>query len=332
MADVKGSVLVTGGAGFIGSHLCERLLADGHRVIALDNFITGRKENLKPLYDYERFRFIHHDITERLELNEDVSHIFHLASPASPVYYQWYPLQTALVNSVGTKNLLDLTLGGNTKFLLASTSEVYGDPDVHPQVESYWGNVNPTGFRSCYDEGKRFAESLSAIYAREFGSDVVITRIFNTYGPKMRKDDGRVISNFVTQALDEEPITVYGTGRQTRSLCYVSDMIDGLMTIMFGETESCEVFNLGNPHEVTMRQLAETIKELTGSSSKIVCKPLPEDDPRRRKPDITKICDRLGWRPNVALKDGLAQTIEWFQQRSTVSNHKPQRQLKKVRL
>jgi nucleoside-diphosphate-sugar epimerase len=331
MADIKGNVLVSGAAGFIGSHLCERLLKDGHRVIGLDNFITGRKENLKPLYGSERFRFIHHDITERLELQEEVSHIFHLASPASPVYYQWYPLQTALVNSVGTKNLLDLTLQGNTKFLLASTSEVYGDPDIHPQVETYWGNVNPTGFRSCYDEGKRFAESLSAIYAREFGSDVVIARIFNTYGPNMRKDDGRVISNFVTQALEDEPITVYGTGRQTRSLCYVADMIDGLLTIMFGATGSCEVFNLGNPHEVTMRELAETIKELTGSSSKIVLLPLPEDDPRRRKPDITKISERLHWRPKITLKEGLGRTIEWFQSHAVARNHKPQRQLKKVR-
>jgi nucleoside-diphosphate-sugar epimerase len=331
MTEDKGNVLVTGGAGFIGSHLCERLLKDGHRVIALDNFITGRKENLKPLYDYDQFRFIHHDITEPIELQEAVSHIFHLASPASPVYYQWYPLQTALVNSVGTKNLLDLTLAGNTKFLLASTSEVYGDPGVHPQVESYWGNVNPTGFRSCYDEGKRFAESLSAIYAREFGSDVVIARIFNTYGPKMRKDDGRVISNFVSQALEDEPITVYGSGRQTRSLCYVDDMIDGLLTVMFGATQSCEVFNLGNPDELTMRQLAEVIKELTGSHSKIVYKPLPEDDPSRRKPDIGKVYERLGWRPKVALRNGLARTIEWFQQNSAALNHKPQRQLKKVR-
>lgn len=331
MANVKGSVLVTGAAGFIGSHLCERLLKDGYRVIGLDNFITGRKENLKSLYDFAQFRFLHHDITEPIELAEEVSHIFHLASPASPVYYQWYPLQTALVNSVGTKNLLDLTLSGNTKFLLASTSEVYGDPEVHPQVESYWGNVNPTGFRSCYDEGKRFAESLSAIYAREFGSDVVIARIFNTYGPKMRKDDGRVISNFVTQALENEPITVYGTGRQTRSLCYVADMIDGLTTVMFGQTASCEVFNLGNPHEVTMRELAEAIKELTGSSSKIVLLPLPEDDPKRRKPDITKVSERLGWSPRVPLKEGLRQTIAWFKQHTAVRNHKPQRQLKKVR-
>jgi nucleoside-diphosphate-sugar epimerase len=331
MAETKGSVLVTGGAGFIGSHLCERLLKNGYRVIGLDNFITGRKENLKPLYSSKRFRFIHHDITKPVELQEDVSHIFHLASPASPVYYQWYPLQTALVLSMGTKNLLDLTLAGNTRFLLASTSEVYGDPDVHPQVESYWGNVNPTGFRSCYDEGKRFAESLSAIYAREFGSDVVITRLFNTYGPNMRKDDGRVISNFVTQALEGEPLTVYGTGHQTRSLCYIDDMITGLMTVMFGETGSCEVFNLGNPHEVTMLELAETIKAVTGSKSKIVFKPLPEDDPRRRKPDITKVKELLGWQPKVLLKDGLAKTIAWFGQNSKAPNHRPQRHMKSVR-
>ncbi len=324
------SVLVTGGAGFIGSHLCERLLKDGHRVIALDNFITGRKENLKPLYAFEQFRFIHQDITQSLKLDEDVSHIFHLASPASPVYYQWYPLETALVNSVGTKNLLDLTLAGDTRFLLASTSEVYGDPAIHPQTESYWGNVNPTGFRSCYDEGKRFAESLSAIYAREFGSEVVIVRIFNTYGPRMRKDDGRVISNFVTQALDGEPITVYGTGRQTRSLCYIEDMIDGLTTVMFGATHACEVFNLGNSQEVTMRQLAETIKELTGSPSEIVYKPLPVDDPKRRKPDIGKVSERLGWSPKVTLKEGLGQTIAWFQQNGSALQHKPERRLKKA--
>jgi nucleoside-diphosphate-sugar epimerase len=229
------------------------------------------------------------------------------------VHYQWYPLETALVNSTGTKNLLDVTLGGPTKFLLASTSEVYGDPLVHPQKESYWGNVNTVGPRSCYDESKRLAETLTTIYHQEFGCDVAIVRIFNTYGPRMKKDDGRVVSNFICQAIRNLPLTVYGDGKQTRSLCYVDDLIEGITHVMFSKTTSGEVFNLGNPHEVTIGELAIVIKGLTRSKSEISYHPLPQDDPKQRNPDIQKIGDQLGWAPKISLEKGLSQTIDWFQ-------------------
>ncbi len=304
--------LVTGGAGFIGSHLCERLLRDGYQVICVDNLLTGRKENIQPLFQQEGFEFVHHDIIHPLERRERVEYIFHLASPASPVHYQWYPLETALVNSAGTKNLLDLTLRDHVKFLLASTSEVYGDPLVHPQPEGYWGNVNPTGARSCYDESKRMAEALTMIYRREFGCDTVIARIFNTYGPRMRRDDGRVVSNFMNQALHQAPVTIYGDGKQTRSLCYVDDMIEGLLKVMFSPATSGQIFNLGNPHEVTMLDLATRIKALVRSSSPFVFSPLPEDDPKQRNPDIRKVQHAVGWTPQVSLEDGLARTLEWF--------------------
>ncbi|HEX9756171.1 MAG TPA: UDP-glucuronic acid decarboxylase family protein [Nitrospiria bacterium] len=305
--------LVTGGAGFIGSHLCEKLLGKGYHVLCMDNFITGRKENIQPLFSNPHFKFLHHDVIQSIELKEEVHYIFHFASPASPVHYQWYPLETALVNSTGTKNLLDVTLGGPTKFLLASTSEVYGDPLVHPQKESYWGNVNTVGPRSCYDESKRLAETLTTIYHQEFGCDVAIVRIFNTYGPRMKKDDGRVVSNFICQAIRNLPLTVYGDGKQTRSLCYVDDLIEGITHVMFSKTTSGEVFNLGNPHEVTIGELAIVIKGLTRSKSEISYHPLPQDDPKQRNPDIQKIGDQLGWAPKISLEKGLSQTIDWFQ-------------------
>lgn len=308
--------LVTGGAGFIGSHLCEKLLVSGYRVLCMDNFITGRKENIQTLFSKPNFRFIFHDVIQPLQLDEEVHYIFHFASPASPIHYQWYPLETALVNSTGTKNLLDITLGGPTKFLLASTSEIYGDPLVHPQKENYWGNVNTVGPRSCYDESKRLAETLTNIFHQEFGCDVAIIRIFNTYGPRMKKDDGRVVSNFTMQALQHLPMTVYGDGKQTRSLCYIDDLVEGITKVMFSPTTSGEVFNLGNPHEVTIGELAQLIKKLTQSKSEIIYYPLPEDDPKQRNPDIQKIQERLKWTPLVHLEKGLSKTIDWFQ-----SNH-----------
>jgi len=311
--------LVTGGAGFIGSHLCEKLLNSGYRVLCMDNFITGRKENIQPLFSNPHFQFLYHDVIKPTDLKEGVHYIFHFASPASPVHYQWYPLETALVNSTGTKNLLDVTLGGPTKFLLASTSEVYGDPLVHPQKENYWGNVNTVGPRSCYDESKRLAETLTTIYHQEFGCDVTIVRIFNTYGPRMKKDDGRVVSNFICQAIQNLPLTVYGDGKQTRSLCYIDDLIEGIIKVMFSKTTSGEVFNLGNPHEVTIGELATLIKQFTHSKSEITYYPLPQDDPKQRNPDIQKIQKRLSWSPKVSLEKGLTQTIQWFQENQRVN-------------
>lgn len=304
--------LVTGGAGFIGSHLCERLLKEGYRVICVDNFLTGRKENLRALFKNKNFVFLYHDVIQPIELKGEINYIFHFASPASPVFYQWYPLETALVNSIGTKNLLDLTLKGKTKFLLASTSEVYGDPLVHPQKEDYWGNVNPAGLRSCYDESKRLAETLTTIYHREFGCDVTIVRIFNTYGPRMRRDDGRVISNFITQSIEGLPITVYGDGKQTRSLCYIDDMIDGIVKVMFSDNTSGGIFNLGNPQETTIIELAGLIKEITQSRSEIIFYPAPADDPQKRCPDISRVKAHIDWYPKVSLQEGLEYTIRWF--------------------
>lgn len=304
--------LVTGGAGLIGSHLCERLLRDGYGVICVDNLLTGRKENIQPFFQYEGFEFVSHDVIHPLDPPVRADYIFHLASPASPVHYQRYPLETALVNSVGTKHVLNLARRKDVKFLLASTSEVYGDPLVHPQPEGYWGNVNTTGVRSCYDESKRMAETLTMIYHRTFGCDTVIARIFNTYGPRMRRDDGRVVSNFITQALRQAPITIYGDGRQTRSLCYVDDMVEGLLKVMFSPVTSGQIFNLGNPHEVTMLDLATRITTLARSSSPCVFSPLPEDDPKQRNPDIRKVQHTIGWTPQVSLEDGLTRTLEWF--------------------
>ena len=304
--------LVTGGAGFIGSHLCEKLLGEGHKVICMDNLSTGSKDNIQHLLDYQMFVYKEHDITKPLAIEEKIDHLFHLASPASPVDYQEMPIETLLTGSSGTHNALELAKEKDATFLLASSSEVYGDPDVHPQREDYLGNVNPVGPRSSYDEAKRFAEALTMAYHRKYGLDVRIVRIFNTYGPRMRKDDGRAIPNFITQALANEPITVYGDGSQTRSFCYISDMVDGICKTMFSKEMSGEVVNLGSQNETTVLELAERIKKLTNSNSKIAFKKLPEDDPKQRCPDISKATEILGWEPKVNLDAGLNKTIEWF--------------------
>jgi len=303
------TVLITGGAGFIGSHLCEFLLGKGCKVIAMDNLITGSLKNIEHLRGSKNFKYIHHDVSKHIVVNESLDFVLHFASPASPVDYQKIPIQTLKVGSLGTHNTLGLALAKKAKYMLASTSEVYGDPLVNPQPESYWGNVNPIGIRGCYDESKRFAEALTMAYHRIHKLDTKIARIFNTYGPRMRKDDGRVVPNFINQALKNESITVYGNGKQTRSFCYVSDLIDGIYKLMMSDTN--EPVNLGNPEEHTILEFAELIKELTKSKSKIVFKPLPIDDPHVRCPDITRARKLLGWHPKVELNDGLARTIEW---------------------
>lgn len=302
-------ILVTGGAGFIGSHLCERLLGDGHEVVCLDNFFTGTKKNISHLLDSHSFELIRHDITEPILL--EVDRIYNFACPASPVHYQYNPVKTVKTSVMGVINMLGLAKRVRARILQASTSEVYGDPQIHPQTEAYWGNVNPIGIRSCYDEGKRVAETLMMDYHRQNGVDIRIIRIFNTYGPKMAEHDGRVVSNFITQALRGEDITVYGTGNQTRSFCYVSDLVEGIVRMM-----ECENFtgpvNLGNPTETTILEFAERIIRLTGSSSKIIFKPLPADDPQQRQPDISLASDKLGWKPSVPVEDGLKKTIDYF--------------------
>lgn len=302
-------ILVTGGAGFIGSHLCERLLGDGHEVVCLDNFFTGSKRNITHLLDSHSFELIRHDITEPILL--EVDRIYNFACPASPVHYQYNPVKTVKTSVMGTINMLGLAKRVRARILQASTSEVYGDPQIHPQTEDYWGNVNPIGIRSCYDEGKRVAETLMMDYHRQNGVDIRIIRIFNTYGPKMAEHDGRVVSNFITQALRGEDITVYGKGNQTRSFCYVSDLVEGIVRMM-----ECENFigpvNLGNPVETTILEFAERIIQLTGSSSKIIFQPLPVDDPKQRQPDITLAGDKLKWKPAVPVEDGLKLTIDYF--------------------
>lgn len=302
-------VLVTGGAGFIGSHLCERLVSDGHDVLCVDNFFTGSKNNILPLLGNPRFELIRHDITEPILL--EVDQVYHLACPASPVHYQYNPVKTIKTSVMGTINMLGLAKRVRARILLASTSEVYGDPQVHPQPETYWGNVNPIGIRSCYDEGKRVAETLMMDYHRQNGVDIRIVRIFNTFGPRMAEHDGRVVSNFIVQALKGEDITVYGDGSQTRSFCYVSDLVEGLVRMM-----SCDVFtgpvNLGNPAETTILEFARRIIALTGSSSQIVFRPLPSDDPQQRQPDITLARTTLGWEPLVPLETGLSKTVDYF--------------------
>jgi len=306
------SVLVTGGAGFVGSHLCESLLKDGYKVFCVDNLITGSKKNIEYLLRDGNFEFIEADICLPNHQLPATNYIFHLASPASPIDYQKKPEETALVNSLGTLNMLEKAREDSTKILVASTSEIYGDPLEHPQKETYWGNVNSFGERSCYDESKRFAETLSYIYLHKHNVDVRIIRIFNTYGPRMQKDDGRVISNFINQALEGKDITVYGDGKQSRSFCFVSDMVEGIQKAMFTDGTRGEVFNLGNPDEYSMFEMAQKIKEETVSSSKIVFKPLPPDDPKRRKPDITKAKKVLGWEPKIGLEEGLEKTIEYY--------------------
>jgi len=303
-------VLVTGGAGFIGSFLCERLLVEGHEVICLDNFSTGKKSNIRHLLRNPNFKLIEHDVTKPIELETDL--IFHLASPASPIDYQKLPIETSMANSLGTFNMLNLAKKNKSRFLLASTSEVYGEPSVHPQREDYWGNVNPIGVRSCYDVSKRFAENLTMNFFRIHGLDVRIARIFNTFGSRTRLDDGRAIPNFITQSLTDKPITVYGDGKQTRSFCYISDMVDALIKLMLKDNLSGEVVNLGNQEERTIISVAELIKQMTESRSEIIFKPLPEDDPTRRKPDIMKAKKILDWEPKTDFIDGLKKTIEWF--------------------
>jgi nucleoside-diphosphate-sugar epimerase len=304
--------VVTGGAGFIGSWLCESLLEKGHRVVCVDNLVTGREENVEHLKADKSFRFMRQDVSEGLDVRGDVDHVFHLASPASPVDFERIPIRILKTNSIGTLNALELARSMKAVFLLAGTSEVYGDPKVHPQTEDYWGNVNPIGPRSCYDESKRFAEALTMSFVREYGIDARIVRIFNTYGPRMRKDDGRVMPNFINQALRGEPITVHGDGSQTRSFCYVTDLVRGLEAVMFSKGLSGEVFNLGNPDECTIAELAESIKKLLGSESEVVFRDLPADDPARRRPDISKIGKSVGWIPSVSLDDGLRKTAEYF--------------------
>ena len=304
-------ILVTGGAGFIGSHLIDRLMTEGHEVICLDNFYTGRKSNVLKWIGNPYFELIRHDITEPIRL--EVDQIYHLACPASPVHYQFNPVKTIKTNVMGTLNMLGLAKRVKARFLLASTSEVYGDPEIHPQSEGYWGNVNPIGIRSCYDEGKRVAETLTFDYHRQNDVDIRVARIFNTYGPRMLENDGRVVSNFIVQALKGIPLTVYGRGDQTRSFCYVSDLVDGLMRLM-NNTQTGPI-NLGNPEEYTILELAQTIQKMVNPDANIRFEPLPQDDPRRRRPDITKAQQLLGWQPSVPVLDGLYRTIEDFRER-----------------
>ncbi len=318
-------ILVTGGAGFIGSHLVERLLADGHDVVCLDNYFTGLKKNIAHLLPHPRFEMIRHDITQPILL--EVDWIFNLACPASPIHYQYNPVKTIKVNVLGALNVLGLAKRVRARVLQASTSEIYGDPDTHPQAEEYWGNVNPIGRRSCYDEGKRVAETLFFDYLRQNRVDIKVVRIFNTYGPRMRSDDGRVISNFVVQALRNEPITIYGDGSQTRSFCYIDDMVEGMIRMMdyetgehARETDYTKPYlsglpgplNLGNPAETPILAIARKIVEISGSTSTIEFRPLPEDDPRRRCPDIARARDLLDWEPSVSLEEGLPETIDYF--------------------
>lgn len=303
-------ILVTGGAGFLGSFLCERLLAQGHEVLCVDNLYTGCKENIYALLDNHRFEFMRHDVT--FPLYVEVDEIYNLACPASPIHYQRDPVQTTKTSVQGAINMLGLAKRLKAKILQASTSEVYGDPEVHPQQEGYWGHVNPVGIRSCYDEGKRCAETLFFDYYRQHKLRIKVARIFNTYGPRMHPNDGRVVSNFIVQALKNEPITIYGRGTQTRSFCYVSDLVDGLIRLMDSSNEITGPVNLGNPREFTMLELAEKVLQLTGSVSPIIFKPLPQDDPRQRQPNIDKAVEQLGWEPKVELDKGLLQTIEYF--------------------
>jgi UDP-glucuronate decarboxylase len=312
-------ILVTGGAGFLGSHLCDRLLAEGHEVICLDNFFTGRKVNIQRLAKDPAFEILRHDVT--LPILLEVDRIYHLACPASPIHYQYNPVKTIKTNIMGTINMLGIAKRVKGRILFASTSEVYGDPAIHPQKEDYWGNVNPIGIRSCYDEGKRAAETLMMDYHRQNKVDIKIVRIFNTYGPRMLADDGRVVSNFIVQALKGEDITVYGKGSQTRSFCYVDDLIDGMVRMMNRENFIGPV-NLGNPEEYTILELAKLIISMTGSKSKIAYKPLPSDDPRQRMPDIALAKEKLGWKPSVPVEEGLKRTIEYFKKELLPSNSK----------
>jgi len=303
-------ILVTGGAGFLGSHLSDRLLSEGHEVIAVDNFFTGNKRNVWHLSDNKNFELIRHDVTFPLYLEVDA--IYNLASPGSPIHYQRDPVQTTKTSVLGAINMLGLAKRLGVKIFQASTSEVYGDPEVHPQPESYWGRVNPIGPRACYDEGKRAAETLFFDYHRQHGMPIRVARIFNTYGPRMAPDDGRVVSNFVLQALRGEPLTIYGDGSQTRSFCYVSDLVDGFVRLMDNDKDLVGPVNLGNPGEFTMKELADAVIDVTGSKSTIEHKPLPQDDPKQRQPDISLAKKELGWEPTIQLREGLEKTVEYF--------------------
>jgi UDP-glucuronate decarboxylase len=303
-------VLVTGGAGFLGSHLCERLLNDGSDVLCLDNFYSGTKDNVTHLLNNPHFELIRHDVT--FPLYVEIDEIYNLACPASPIHYQWDPVQTTKTSVHGAINMLGLAKRTKAKILQASTSEVYGDPEVHPQKENYWGHVNPIGIRSCYDEGKRCAETLFFDYHRQYNLSIKVVRIFNTYGPRMHPNDGRVVSNFIVQALRGENITIYGDGTQTRSFCYVDDLIEGLIRMMNTSDEITGPINVGNPNEFTIKQLAETILKMVGGKSKLVLKPLPQDDPKQRQPNITLARETLNWEPQVNLEKGLGETINYF--------------------
>jgi dTDP-glucose 4,6-dehydratase len=305
--------VVTGSAGFLGSHLVDRLLKEGHRVIGIDNLVTGSVENFDHLAGNRDFRFIQQDVTEFIFLHDHVDYVWHFASPASPIDYLELPIQTLKVGSLGTHKALGLAKHKGARFLITSTSEIYGDPTVHPQTEEYWGNVNTIGPRGCYDEAKRFAEALVMAYHREHAVDTRIVRIFNTYGPRMRLNDGRVVPAFVSQALSGKPMTIFGEGKQTRSFCYCSDLIDGIFRLMMSDTNL--PVNIGNPREMTMLEFAEAVKRAVGSKSKIIHKPLPQDDPKQRQPDITRARKLLGWEPKVGLDEGLAQTIAYFRSR-----------------
>ncbi|HEX4598687.1 MAG TPA: UDP-glucuronic acid decarboxylase family protein [Burkholderiaceae bacterium] len=308
----EGRILVTGGAGFLGSHLCDRLVAEDYDVLCVDNYFTGTKRNVEALLRGPRFELMRHDVT--FPLYVEVDQIYNLACPASPIHYQFDPVQTTKTSVHGAINMLGLAKRVKARILQASTSEVYGDPEVHPQVESYWGKVNPIGPRSCYDEGKRCAETLFFDYWRQHKLDIKVVRIFNTYGPRMHPNDGRVVSNFIVQALKGEPITIFGDGKQTRSFCYVDDLIDALVRMMHSRQGFTGPVNIGNPGEFTMLELAELVLRLSGSKSRMEFKPLPRDDPRQRQPDISLAAEQLGWKPKVALEDGLKETIAYFRQ------------------
>jgi dTDP-glucose 4,6-dehydratase len=306
-------ILITGGAGFLGSHLCDRFLSEGHQVVAMDNLITGSTANIEHLAGDENFRFVKQDVTEYLYVEGELDAILHFASPASPIDYLELPIQTLKVGALGTHKTLGLAREKEARYLLASTSEVYGDPLEHPQREDYWGNVNPIGPRGVYDEAKRFAEAMTMAYHRYHGLDTRIARIFNTYGPRMRLEDGRVVPNFIAQALRHEPLTVYGDGQQTRSFCYVSDLIEGIYRLLF--SHEVEPVNVGNPQEMAIIEFAKLVNGITGNSAGVVHEPLPVDDPKVRQPDITRARSVLGWEPEVPLEDGLRETITWFEER-----------------
>ena len=312
---VSMNIVITGGSGFVGSYLCERLINDGHNLIVVDNLLTGSTENISDLIDNENFSFIEHDVQNHIEIENKVDYVLHFASAASPKAYTEHPVNTLKAGSIGTLNTLGLAKKHNSQYLLASTSEVYGDPLISPQNEEYWGNVNPNGERSMYDEAKRFAEAAVATYSRSYDIKAKIVRIFNTYGPRMQLNDGRVVTNFIFQALQDNNITIYGDGSQTRSFSYVEDTVDGIISLM--QSNEYDVFNIGNPNEITVLELAQKIIELTNSKSEIVFKSLPSDDPKQRKPDISKAKSKLGWEPKVNLEDGLIKTIDWVEYKLT---------------